>query len=221
VTAAVGVFVQTNLAELFSYLDKAARKQVPFATAVALTRLAQAGQTRYRSELPKKFELRSAWTQRGILIKPARRSDWPNVRSEVGSRDDYMAMQEEGGTKRPRKARNLSLPGKRFARKLRGASGRIPSSRRPKQLLAKKKTYYLTQLQSGKSKGMQAILKRRKGAHDRTRDRVVYIYRPQGKIRPRADFRPIVTRRAQELYGPIFDRVLRQALATPKKPRLR
>lgn len=216
-----GVQVRTNIAELYRYLDKAARSQVPFATAVALTRMAQAGQARYRSELPKKFELRSTWTARGILIKPAKRSEWPRPFAIVGSRDDYMVLQEQGGTKRPKKGRELAIPGERFARKLRGGGGRIPRSRRPKQLIAKKKQYYLTQLQSGRSKGMPAILKRRKGKHDTTRDRVVYIFRRDGHIRPRADFRTTVTRRAQELYGPLFTRALNQALATPKRPRLR
>lgn len=207
------VQVRTNLPELYKYLDKAARSQVPFASAVALTRLAQAGQARYRSELPKKFTLRSTWTARGILVKPARRADWPRQHSIVGSRDDYMAAQEEGETKRPRKGPLLSFPGVRFARKLRGATGRIPRSRRPKQLLAKPKLYYRTKLKSG----VEAILKRRGWRHDTTRDRVVYIYGREAKIVPRADFRPTVARRAQELYGPIFTRTLNQALATPKR----
>lgn len=210
------VQVRTNLPELYKYLDKAARTQVPFASAVSLTRLAQAGQARYRSELPKKFTLRSTWTARGILIKPARRADWPRQYSMVGSRDDYMAMQEEGGTKRPRKGPLLSFPGVRFARKLRGSTGRIPHSRRPKQLLAKPKKYYRTRLRSG----VEAILLRRGSRNDTTRDRVVYIFGRDATIRPRADFRPTVAKRAQELYGPIFDRALRQALATPKRPKL-
>lgn len=214
----LGVQVRTNLAQLYTYLDRAARSQVPFATAVALTRLAQAGQVRVRQGLPHRFHLRSGWVARGIGIEAARKNDWPRSRATVGSRDDFMVLQETGGTKRPRKTRELALPGERVLGQLRSSTGRIPASRRPKRLKARKR-YFLQKLVSGRSKGQFALLQRVSG--ERYPLRVVYIFRPDARVAPRLGFRTTVERRAQELYGPVFDRVLRQALATPKRPKLR
>jgi hypothetical protein len=200
--------VRTNWVEVYKYLDRAARKQVPFAAALALTRVAQLGQLRVRSRLPSKFHLRSGWVAGGIRVVPARKSDWPHQYSAVGSRDDFMLMQETGGTKRPRSAPALAIPG---VRQPRGAGGRMPKGQRPAALL-KRRGYFTQRLTSGRNKGQMALLQRTSG--ERYPLRVVYLFEPKAQIRPAFRFREDVEDSASRQYAAVFGRVLNQALAT-------
>jgi hypothetical protein len=74
-------------------------KQIPFATALALTTIAGMARAEIRRELPREFVIRNSFTARGIVTEMAKASDWPNCYSVVGSRDEYMAAHEDGGTR--------------------------------------------------------------------------------------------------------------------------
>ncbi len=49
--------------------------------------------------MPKHFILRNQFTKRGIQHEQAKKKDWPNAYSVVGSLSKFMVIQEEGGTK--------------------------------------------------------------------------------------------------------------------------
>lgn len=83
------------------------QKQLPFATARALTWLAMDVQKEERRELPRRFTIRNTWVAKGIRIKPAKKT---RLVAEVYSRDDFMERQEEGGTKRPKQGQHLAVP---------------------------------------------------------------------------------------------------------------
>ncbi len=80
-------------------LNELRTKQLPYASALALTRTAQDVQSTIRAELPEHFIIRRPWVRQGIRIVPARKGDWPAQASQVYSRDWFMYYQEEGGTK--------------------------------------------------------------------------------------------------------------------------
>lgn len=84
-------------------------KQLPFATAKALTEAAKQSQGSVRTALPKKFLLRNKWTSKGIQFQSAQKKDWPDCYSVIGTRDEYMEKQEEGGTLAP-KNRMRAIP---------------------------------------------------------------------------------------------------------------
>ena len=116
-----------------------AGKQLPFAEALTLTRLAKDVQKRMVDrELPSRFHLRNAWTQKGIRIIAAKKN---NPVAIVYSRDSYMALQESGGTK-ARSGKRMSIPfgpGSRRANageRLRGKGGRVKRSMYAGTLLA-------------------------------------------------------------------------------------
>ena len=91
-------------------LDKLQRRQLPFATALALTRTAQTAQSEIREDLPKHFKQRGSglsWISRGIGIEAAKK-DHPEA--TVYSRDWFMLYQEEGGTKHPLTAAAMAVP---------------------------------------------------------------------------------------------------------------
>lgn len=190
------------------------KRQLPFSAALALTRLAQAAQQEVRFGLPSRFKLRSSWVQQGVRITPARKSDWPHTQATVGSRDPFMVLQETGGTKRPRHAEALALPGKQEEGMLRGAGGRIPKGRRPRALLRKRRYFFqlIRDVQSS-NRGMRAILQR--AGASRYPLRVVYVFRPAGKIRARFGFGQTVTHVVHAQREEKFNTALEYALRHP------
>lgn len=81
--------------------------QLDFALSKALNATAKDVQREVRASMPRKFTLRSTWTQKGIRFDPAKKYA---LRAVVGSLDDYMERQEEGGIKMPTKSKNLAIP---------------------------------------------------------------------------------------------------------------
>ncbi len=69
-----------NLASLDHWIDAKAKKRLPFATALSLTRTAQDAQAQVRGELGDRFTIRRPYVARGIRIKAAykARSDPPS-----------------------------------------------------------------------------------------------------------------------------------------------
>lgn len=69
--------INVNLkdADKVAAMVAAIRKQLPYATAVALTRTAQHAQKRLEQEMPKAFDSPTAWTLKSIRIKSARKTD--------------------------------------------------------------------------------------------------------------------------------------------------
>ena len=125
-------------------LSRLPSREIPFATAYALTQLANKARLEVKGELPKKFIIRNRWTARGIITEQASKRDWPNVQSIIGSRDKYMTLQEEGGSKPvgdkafsiPRGIRKnvrQSIGRKKWPGKILGdGSAKIPMGGRPK-----------------------------------------------------------------------------------------
>ncbi|MCB1998133.1 MAG: hypothetical protein KDG57_20060 [Rhodoferax sp.] len=85
------------------------QRQVKFATALALTRVAQAVQRELPAELDRSLDRPTPFTRSGFFIKPARKD---NLVATVGIKPTvygYLRKQIEGGTVQPDKGR-LKLP---------------------------------------------------------------------------------------------------------------
>jgi hypothetical protein len=114
-------------------LSNLARRQVPFATARALTSVAYDARDEVRRQLPKRFIIRRPWVAKGIGVERATKA---NLEATVFSRDKFMAQQEEGGTKTGKQV----IPVGRLAQKAR--SEVIPRSQWPGRLMARKSVFY-------------------------------------------------------------------------------
>lgn len=119
-----------NFIDGFRELNKIA-KQVPFATARALTWTAVDAREELRSDLPNQFELRNKWTEKGINIRSATKR---KLQAEVGTRDWYMPHHETGYTRKPKSARHIAVPTKAIKRT---KTGKISKAKKPAQLLKK------------------------------------------------------------------------------------
>jgi len=135
------------------------RRQAPFAMARGLTWLARGAKVDAQRGMDRFFKIRRPWVRNGIRVDAAKKSDWPLSYAVVGVLDDrakFLEKQLKTGEKRPPKGRKVwSVP----ARDTRGAGGKVPKSRRPSVLLAKKNAMWIDL--SGKARSGIAILKGR------------------------------------------------------------
>jgi len=76
-------------------MQEIVEKQIPFATAKALTLTAKDAQAELRGNLGKHFTVRNKHLARGIRIKSAKKRDAPNIYAEVGSIDAFVVKQAE------------------------------------------------------------------------------------------------------------------------------
>lgn len=102
--------VKHDLDKLTARIGRMGRDQIPFATAKALTRTAQAVQRAMPAAMEKGLDRPTEFTKRGTFIVPARKNTLAAI---VGFKDrqaEYMRYQIEGGVRAPKK-KALRLPG--------------------------------------------------------------------------------------------------------------
>lgn len=134
----VNVRVTLDATAAVADLDAAQTKDIPYAMALTLTRVAEDGAIEMRRREQQVFKLRNTWTQQNTKFTRAEKRSWP-ITSEVytdtgnASAPDYMPPQEDGGEKVPFGGHaHIAIPTK-YLRQY--APGVIPQSMRPKNLL--------------------------------------------------------------------------------------
>ena len=181
------------------------RSQIPFATALALTRTAQYAQREIKAGLPERFTIRSPFIERGVRVQSATKVSQEAAvywRGPTGSRfAESLARHETGGLKRPAN-RYLAIP--RGVK--RGAGGKIPKSQRPASLLKRKRVY------SQEVAGGKAIFRRgAKGAAPQ----LLYFLTPRtAKIAPEFHFRDTARDASRKVFKKEFGRAFAKAIAT-------
>lgn len=131
------LIIETTAPEATRRMERWFAKQVPFATARALTRTAKRGQAFVRGRLGQHFKVRRKTLGNAVQISPARKADWPYQEARVGIMFDWLAHHVTGATRRARDHR-LSIP-TRKVQKLRTTSGAIPKRLRAKSLIPGKR----------------------------------------------------------------------------------
>lgn len=108
--------------------------QIPFVTAVSLTRAAQISRDYIRAGLSKYFTIRSPRIKKGVRMAPAKKEDFfsGNIHSAVFDVDPFMALHVQGGTKTPARHKYLSIPTDDLLDKgARGPTGAIKKQFKP------------------------------------------------------------------------------------------
>lgn len=182
-------------------LDRLARKQAPFAVALALTRTAQAAQKALVASLPQKFVIRNGWFAKGIRVESARKADWPHPRAAVYSKDKFAALQETGGTKIGKSGGSVAVP----VKVRRTPKQTLPPSRWPGALL-RKPGHFVLQTARG------PVLARRRGA----KVEVLYGFERSVKVKPRLGMVSTVQNVARKRFAHEFEKALAQALRTAR-----
>lgn len=193
--------IDANIPDIVDKLNMLKRKQIPFATALALTLTAADGQKAVKRSLPSKFIIRSPWTEKGIRIKKATKK---KQQSMVFSRDPYMLKQEEGGKKRPT---GTHSPIPRAVRKT--PKQRITKARRPRQIVGKPTVFI------GKTRGNSDAIFQRIGKKGRLK--LLYIlHRGPVTIKPRFQMRETVQRIVRKVWKKNFGKAFARALSTAR-----
>jgi hypothetical protein len=169
--ASISVDIKRN------FTDARMAKQLPFAAAKALTQTAKDAQKDILGGLPDHFTLRGNWfnpsNKFGIKIQPATKTD---LVARVGTMADWLIIQEEGGTKKPRGS-NLAIPTENVRRNKKDI---IQKSQRPRALGSK--AFILKIKRAGANQG-HSIIFTRKGKGKRSELVALYNLTKQAKIR--------------------------------------
>lgn len=157
--------VKTDVDRVVRQIDARFQRQVPFATAKALTATAQDVQKAITAELPIVFDRPTPFTLRAVAIAMATKA---SLRSRVFLRDiqrEYLQLQIVGGVRTPKK-RALVMP----AGVALNSFGNIPRNK-IKQLLARKDVF------SGNVRGIGGIWQRTSDG----RLKLLIAYEPQAR----------------------------------------
>ena len=188
-------------------LDDFGQRQVPFATALALTWTAQDAQSGVQDSLARRFTLRNNWVRSGIRITAAKKGDPVAV---VGSIETFMGKQETGGSKTARSHSRVAIPveAKRNKRDI------IPKGQRPGALKGKPRILArngsnLIPIGSG-----FAILQR--AGKDRYPLKALYRFKGSVQIKPRFGFKGTVSDIVARRFASNMVRALDQAKASAR-----
>ncbi|WAP69052.1 hypothetical protein [Jiella pelagia] len=199
------IVLRSNASKVTAGLDKAARKQIPFASALALTMVAKDAQQKVRQSLPSTFTIRNGWVAKGIQVKAANKRQFP-MQAEVGTKDDFMARQSEGGDKTGRNGGSVAVPVGARAQQ----SDITRKSKWPGALLRRKKTFIIKP-HAGRSKGQRLVYKREPQGL-----KLLYILQRKVNVKPVWRFKEQVERVAQRVYDKRFGEALAKALKTER-----
>lgn len=172
-------------------------KRFPFATALALTRTAQAGQNAVREHMEAAFILRNRFTQNQVRIAAAKKTDL-EAAVYLTHGADYMALHETGGLKTPAHSSSVAVPTEQVRRTKRGL---VAKSNKPRPLRDQRRVFVI-EFKSGKR-----AIARRKGKA-RLPISVVWFLADEAKIAPRLKMQQIVQRIAATEFGSQHEKAL-------------
>lgn len=191
--------VTGNTLEASRDIQNLFRKQVPFATAAALTELAKEARDRQRRDIRDRFNVRSSRFANTFRHVPAEKRTWPDTFSVVGVLDDWAARHEAGGIFRPGRSERWAIPGREIKRT---KGGKVKSRFKPKNILASGRGFLAEgETWRGRSRPDAILLK---VGRSQRKIRLAYSLVPRARIDRRLKMEQTVTRVAGDRYGPLF-----------------
>lgn len=188
---------------------KNVQKQVAFATAVALTRTAKDAQAATKQAIPRVFDRPIPFTQRAIGITSARKN---RLFAEVFAKDrqaEYLAIQEEGGVRRPRPRKPINIP----VNIRTNVYGNIPR-RAIKREAAKPNVFTVGRRDRGDLP--PGIYRRSRSRRRSGPPKLLVAFSRVARYRPRFGFKRRVERTVLKVFPRNFNDALRRALATAR-----
>lgn len=187
-------------------------KQIPFATALALTRTAQDIQSEVRRGLPQRFTLRNDWVRKGIRIE---RAEKRNLQAKVYTKDDFMVLQETGGSKTPIDGKSIAVP-----EGIADRARKITRSMRPRAMMDDKRKVFRATI--GGIDGLWRRVVATKRGHKRRRGalprgiKLLYVFRPSVPIAPRLGMFATGERLMGERFARHFELSFAEAVRTAR-----
>ena len=94
--------IRDNIKEVTKGLSSLQKKQIPFATMLALNDTAFALHKTYKKQTTQKFDNPTQFTQKGFRVDKAKKTNLIAVVYVDESREDYMKLQVDGGIRTPK-----------------------------------------------------------------------------------------------------------------------
>lgn len=191
--------VKSNIKEVTRHLNDIQKKQVPFAAARALTWTAQDAQSYIQDKIQTIFNITKKWWLKqqptGIKIIPAKKN---HLVSSVYTDAYFGPLQEEGGTKRPRRSKSLLIPTDKTPKSRRKAGG-AAASLKAQNVFSDKRGIF-----------------RRTGGRKRKNQKLAMLFHrdDSAKIKPRFGFKTMAAKIAAKKFKDNFLKSLEQALKT-------
>jgi len=200
--------VGSNIGEVAGWLNTVQRKQLPFATAGALTSTAfDVRKHAVEKTFPRDFDIHNKrFPSAALRVEKATKR---KLRAAVYDRLalDYLVRLSEGGMKVAHDGQHVAIPVRELGGR-RGARG-MPKSLRPKAVLAKKRTFINQTRKTG-----QLMILRRKTKKQRPLEGL-YILEKQANVPKQLGFyedaAKVVQRRLVPNFRQSFDRAMRTA----------
>jgi len=95
--------VRDNIKEVTKGLSSIQKKQIPFATMLALNDTAFALHKTYKAQTKQKFDNPTSFTQKGFRVQKAKKTHLEAIVFVDEKRVDYMELQVDGGNRFPKK----------------------------------------------------------------------------------------------------------------------
>lgn len=191
--------LDSNIREFTKWLTEVQKEQVPYATSRALNDVAVDAQSSVVKSITGIFQNRKKWWLKqqptGIKVKFSNKRD---LVSRVHTSAYFAQIQQDGGTKKPKSAKNLAIPTAAVPKKYRTSHG-------AREMMADKKNVFST------PKGVF----RRTGKKKLT---LLWSLAPAAKIIGVFKFADIITKVVNRRFEQHFRKRLEQALNTAKPP---
>ncbi|RFA24356.1 hypothetical protein CAI21_22030 [Alkalilimnicola ehrlichii] len=123
--------------EILRNLDNVQRQQLPFATAMALTRTAMGGRESVMASMPDQLDRPTPFTKRGIAYRRATKRNLQAAIFVRPTQEQYLRYQVDGGTRRP-SGQAIPVPTSNMRK---NAYGNMPKGK-VKRLLSNRQKYF-------------------------------------------------------------------------------
>lgn len=189
------------------------KRQMPFIIASTLTAVAKDGQAAGVNEIKFSFDKPTPFTQRGVAITPARKT---NLIAQVFVKDrqaEYLARQETGGVRSTTTGERIQPP----VQIRTNVFGNIPRGA-IKREIAKPRTFTVGRAESRRSGLPPGIYQRpAKRGRGGKRTRMLVAFHQRAAYTPRFGFKKAVSRAAQKNLKRRWEQSMARALATARK----
>ncbi len=212
---APSVKIKVDLKNVPKFLNKVKRKQIPFATAQAITKTLKIAQAGVLKQLDKDIDRPTPFTRRGIAIEPAKKSTLTGRLFIRPIQARYLGLQIFGGTRRAKGTALTIRPAKRIAGGVRlNRFGNVPVSQQARALLSKG----AISATIGGVPGIWKLPVKTKSGKTRkgSRLKLMLAYEPQARYKPRFRFFERGQNEIRVNFPRQFQRSFRRALKTAR-----
>lgn len=191
--------VTNNIDQFKRGLNLVQREQIPYAASRAINDTAVDAQEAVQEAIPHIFENRKKWWLKrqptGIKVKFSNKK---NLHAQVFTNAYFAKIQAEGGTKKPKTARNLAIPTKAVPNRYRTSHG-------AREMVADRGN----------------VFRNEKGVFKRTGKRkitLLWSFSPSASITRVFNFHEIIQKVVKRRFSKHFEKRLNEALASAKRP---